>query len=289
MSEHVTPPSFGGARVLLLESRLAAETAAMVRRLGGEPVSAPAVVEAPIDADGAVREFIERLANSRATQLVIVPDRRRGRACRSRSPNGSGSRRLLQDGLRRATIVARGPKPAGALARRGLTHAMHRRLAVHDGGRAGDARSHCRSTAATATVVHYGERNEPIVSALGARGAVVRELIVYEWQLPLDVAPLVAAIDAIIAATSPILALTSQIQLRHLLFVAGPLRQALRRRPQHARPRRRRWSDLRRCLPRRRHRRRRRSPATKAGAACSPPSPRPAAGGPRPREPTNHE
>ena len=49
-----------------------------------------------------------------------------------------------------------------------------------------------------ATVVHYGERNEPIVSALGARGAVVRELIVYEWQVPLDVAPLVAAIDSII-------------------------------------------------------------------------------------------
>ena len=67
MSGNATPPSFGGARVLLLESRLAAETAAMVRKLGGEPISAPAVVEAPIDADGAVREFIERLPTCRAT------------------------------------------------------------------------------------------------------------------------------------------------------------------------------------------------------------------------------
>ncbi len=86
--------------------------------------------------------------------------------------------------------------------------------------------------AARHTVVHYGERNEPIVSALSARGAVVRELIVYEWQVPLDVAPLVAAIDSIIKGDVPILALTSQIQLRHLLFVAGPLRRAAARGPQ---------------------------------------------------------
>ena len=72
-----------------------------------------------------------------------------------------------------------------------------------------------------ATVVHYGERNEPIVAALLTRGARVRELMVYEWQMPVDLAPLSAAIDALVAGDIPVLAFTSQIQLRHLLEVAG--------------------------------------------------------------------
>ncbi len=67
VSGNATPPSFGGARVLLLESRLAAETAAMVRKLGGEPISAPAVIEAQIDADSAVLRVHRAPANSRAT------------------------------------------------------------------------------------------------------------------------------------------------------------------------------------------------------------------------------
>ena len=224
MSGKAPPPSFGGARVLLLESRLAAETAAMVRKLGGEPISAPAVVEAQIDADSAVLEFIERLqqpgdhlvtflTGAAVTRVFAIAERLELAT-------------LLQAGLRRATIVARGPKPAGALVKRGLTRAITvaSPFTTTDVLAALDA---LPVAGREATVVHYGERNEPIVSALGARGAVVRELIVYEWQVPLDVAPLVAAIDSIIKGDVPILALTSQIQLRHLLFVAGPLRQPL--------------------------------------------------------------
>ena len=75
------------------------------------------------------------------------------------------------------------------------------------------------------TVVHYGERNEPIVSHLEARGARVRELMLYEWRLPADVAPLSQAIDALIAGDIPVLAFTSQVQVRHLLEVAGPARR----------------------------------------------------------------
>ena len=76
-----------------------------------------------------------------------------------------------------------------------------------------------------ATVVHYGERNEPLVAYLAARGARVHELTVYEWRLPADVGPLSRAIDAIIAGDIDVLAFTSQIQVRHLLEVAGPARR----------------------------------------------------------------
>jgi uroporphyrinogen-III synthase len=75
------------------------------------------------------------------------------------------------------------------------------------------------------TVVHYGERNEPIVSNLEARGARVHELMLYEWRLPADVSALSQAIDALISGEIPVLAFTSQVQVRHLLEVAGPGRR----------------------------------------------------------------
>jgi uroporphyrinogen-III synthase len=224
VSGNATPPSFGGARVLLLESRLAAETAAMVRKLGGEPISAPAVIEAPIDANGAVLEFIERLQQPGDHLVTFLTGAAVTRVFEIAERLELLS--LLQNGLRRATIVARGPKPSGALTRRGITPA----IAVASPFTTADVLTALGTLPVAgreATVVHYGERNEPIVSALGARGAVVRDLVVYEWQLPFDVAPLVAAIDSILKGELPILALTSQIQLRHLLFVAGPLRQSL--------------------------------------------------------------
>ena len=54
------------------------------------------------------------------------------------------------------------------------------------------------------------------------RGAIVRELMVYEWQAARRRRAAVAAIDAILGGDFAILALTSQIQLRHMLDVAGP-------------------------------------------------------------------
>jgi uroporphyrinogen-III synthase len=78
-----------------------------------------------------------------------------------------------------------------------------------------------------ATVVHYGERNAAVVDVLVRRGLLVNELTVYEWRLPTDLEPLTTAIDALIAGEIPVLAFTSQIQVRHLLDVAGAKRTAL--------------------------------------------------------------
>lgn len=224
MSATNTPPNFGGARVLLLESRLANETAALVRRMGGEPMSAPAVVEAPIDADSAVREFVEHLNQAGDPLVTFLTGAAVARVFSIAEQHLLAT--PLVEGLARATVVARGPKPTGALAKRGLMHVIGVPspytttdvLAVLD-----------RLPVANrdVTVVHYGERNEAIVASLSARGAVVRDLVVYEWRLPDEVGPLVSAIDAIIAGEIPIVALTSQIQFRHLLDVAGRRREPL--------------------------------------------------------------
>ena len=216
--------TFAGARVVLLESRLADETAAMVRRLGGEPVSAPSVSEVEVDADAAVDALIERLSTTAGSVIVFLTGAAVARVFAVAERLGRAG--ALQDGLARAFLVARGPKPAGVLARRGLSP----QRAVAEPFTTADvitALEDLPLAGRDVTVVHYGERSEAIVSYLKNRGASVSELLVYEWRLPWNIDPLSSAIDRLIGGEIGILVLTSQVQVRHLLEVAAERRTIL--------------------------------------------------------------
>jgi uroporphyrinogen-III synthase len=216
--------TLAGARVALLESRLADETAAMVRRLGGDPVSAPSVSEVEVDADAAVDALIDRLSITVGSVIVFLTGAAVARVFAVAERLGRGQ--ALQDGLARAFLVTRGPKPAGALARRGLSP----QRAVAEPFTTTDVIAALESLTIAdrdVTVVHYGERSEPIVTHLKARGARVSELLVYEWRLPWNIDPLSSTIDRIIGGEIAVLVLTSQIQVRHLLEVAAGRRAAL--------------------------------------------------------------
>ena len=214
---------FGGAKVALLESRLADETAAMVKRLGGDPVSAPSLEEAPVDADEAIAALVERLSNGPAQVIVFLTGAAVARVFAVAERLGVTS--ALRDGLARAVIVARGPKPAGALGRWGVSplRSVREPFTTTD---VVDALELIPVDGRDATVVHYGEPNDRVVSSLAIRGARVHELTVYEWRLPADVGPLSAAIDGMIAGDIQVLVFTSQIQVRHLLEVAGAARRS---------------------------------------------------------------
>lgn len=221
MSGSAGDTGFGGARVLVLESRLATETAAMVRRLGGDPVIAPSVAEVDVNADAPVESFVDALGtgNPVAVFLTAVAVNRLF-AIADRLKLSDRMRR----GLRAATTIARGPKPGGALARRGVapSYTVAEPYTTTDVVRVLEQIAVARRDV---TVVHYGERNETLVRRLKARGADLRELSLYEWRLPEDVGPLSNAIDALIAGDIPIVTFTSQIQVRHLVEVAGPARR----------------------------------------------------------------
>lgn len=215
-------PSFGGAKVALLEARLAKETAAMVARFDGIPVPAPALAEHPLDADGDVAACIDRLLARPGAIVVLLT----GVAVTRLFAAAERAQREVQlaDALSRSVVVARGPKPSGALARR----------LVPVGVPVAEPFTTADVIAALGTIpvegrpvllVHYGERSDALVTALTGRGAAVEELTLYEWRLPADTAPLSRAIDAIVAGEIAVLAITSQIQVRHLLDVAGPARR----------------------------------------------------------------
>jgi uroporphyrinogen-III synthase len=215
-------PSFEGARVALLEARLAGEAAAVVRRLGGEPVGAPALAEIEVDAGDAVGQFIDRLGGTAGSVALFLT----GAAVNRLFPVAErlGRELALLEGLRSATTVVRGPKPAGALSRRGVT-ATYAVPAPFTTAEVLATLDTLPVAGRDVTVVHYGERSEPIVTWLAAHGAHVAELLLYEWRLPDDVGPLSKAVDDFIAGTLPIVAFTSQVQVRHLLDVAGDARR----------------------------------------------------------------
>ena len=208
-------PDLNGARSALLEARRSTELAELVRKLGGEPHSAPAVREVPHLEQ--VPAFLDSLHAGRFQLTIFL--------------TGVGVARLLQEAerlgrleqsltaLRALTTVCRGPKPAAVLRQYDIPVTI----------RASEPFTTTEILAALAPVpldgrsvalLHYGERNQPLADALRKRGATLEELCLYEWRLPEDTAPLAALVHDIIGGGLDAVAFTSQIQIRHLFAMA---------------------------------------------------------------------
>ncbi len=220
-------------RVALLEARMPEELAALVRRHGGEPCSVPAVREGRVAGTAAVRDLLERAGHEAAPVLVFssgVGVAALFAECRALGREGD-----LREVLRCATIVCRGPKPVAALRREGVDAPVRVR-APYTTAELLEALALLGVEGHLAVIVHYGERNTPLVDAVAARGARVHELLLYAWHLPEDLEPLRRLVAEIVDGQVGAVVFTSQIQARHLFHVAasmereGALRDALRSR-----------------------------------------------------------
>lgn len=206
-----------GQRIALFEARLEGELAALVRRSGGEPVCFPAVRERRQDA----REEVARLLDEARgeTAPVFVFSTGVGATAFFDQARALGRGIELRDAITRGVAVCRGPKPVAALHREGVAAAV----------KAESPFTTAELLAALAPVevedrlvvlVHYGERNDVLADALSGRGARLRELTLYRWELPEDTAPLSRAVDGLVRGDFAAAAFTSQIQVRHLVAVA---------------------------------------------------------------------
>ena len=119
--------------------------------------------------------------------------------------------------------MCRGPKPVAVLRRNDVPVGMTA-AEPHTTAEVLQALENVDVAGKAVAFVHYGERNETAADGLRARGAVVNEICLYEWRLPDDVAPLEQLVDEIIAGRVDALAITSQIQCRHLFQIAGDAR-----------------------------------------------------------------
>jgi len=206
-----------GLRVVAFESRRASELAELIRRYGGEPLVAPSMREVPLSENTAAFECVRRIESGDVDVVVLMT----GVGVRALAEVVSGER--LAAALRRAVLVARGPKPVAALRELGLQpeivvpapNTWHEVLTTLDaelpvGGK-------------RVAVQEYGVSNAELIAALGARGAEVQRIPIYRWALPDDLDPLHAAIRALCKGRGDIALFTSGVQVYHLFQVANDL------------------------------------------------------------------
>lgn len=186
--------------------------------MGGLPISAPALLEAPRPVPD-LCALVERLRAARNPILVCLTAA--GLRALFAQAAGQGCGAALDAAVARAVTVCRGPKPAGVLAARGLpvslkAAAPFTTAQVIDALEGIDLRGMC------AAVVHHGERNDALASWLVERGAELHELLPYEWRLPADTGPVRQLAAGIIAGDVDAVAFTTQVQVKHLFEIAGP-------------------------------------------------------------------
>jgi len=127
--------------------------------------------------------------------------------------------------LRTAITVCRGPKPVAVL-RRHDVQVNATAAEPHTTTELLQSLDAIGMSGKSIALVHYGERNETAAGDLKQRGASLDEICLYEWRLPDDTAPLERLVNEIIDGRLDAVAVTSQIQIRHLFQIADRLGRA---------------------------------------------------------------
>jgi uroporphyrinogen-III synthase len=124
--------------------------------------------------------------------------------------------------LRKLTTVCRGPKPTAALRGFGVppTHTAREPFTTAE---LIDTLSELDVSGRETLLFNYGERSETLSETLLARRANLRDFWLYEWRMPTDTEPLQQLVRRIVAREVDALAITCQIQFRHLYQVAERL------------------------------------------------------------------
>lgn len=224
--------SLAGLRVAAFESRRAAEMAELIRRHGGEPLVAPSMREVPLSEHGAVFEYVRRLDAGEIDVVILLTGV--GLRTLAEIVASEWPRDRLVVALRRATLVARGPKPVAALRELGLQpdavaaepNTWREILTTVD--------AQVPVAGKRVAVQEYGVANQNLADGLTARGAEVLRVPIYRWALPDDLRPLRDAIGGICGGQVDIALFTSATQVYHLFQVAGDDADKLRSGFSHA-------------------------------------------------------
>ena len=216
-----------GKTVAILETRLGSQLAELVARQGAKPFHAPALAEEP-DIDLAyIGRFVEELSASPPTAAIFQTGV--GTRALFDATDKLGATARLLGALHATVVVARGPKPTGALRQRGVR--IDRSAAdPFTTAEVLEALGDVELKGGWVVVQRHGGANEKLDLALERRGARVTEIPTYRWALPKDTAPLVALMDALDAGGIDAAVFTSASQAHNLFSLAqqGGREQALR-------------------------------------------------------------
>jgi len=225
---------FAGRRVVAFESRHTEAMERLIQNSGGKPFVAPSMREVPLSQNEAAFEFARELFAGHIDLVVFLTGV--GTRILTRIIESKYTRAEWVDALSRVVVVARGPKPVAALSELGITPQLKapepntwRELLA-----ALDASSY-ELAGRRVAVQEYGVTNPELLEALASRGARVRRVPIYNWELPVDTGPLKQAVDTIAAGQCDVVLFTTSVQVIHLMKIAAEmgreadLRQAIAR------------------------------------------------------------
>ena len=217
----VSKNGFDGLRVLSFESRRGAEMAKLIANAGGVPTIVASMREVPLEDNHDALEFVREIIGGKIDAVVFLTGV--GAQVVLRVAESAEQREAYLDGLKKIPVVARGPKPVSVLRPLGVPIALtapepntwRELLQVLD--------ANAQTVPLRDTVVavqEYGASNEDLLAALRDRGAQVRKVPVYDWQLPEDVEPLRRAVRQILDHEIDVVFFTTSVQVRHLMLLA---------------------------------------------------------------------
>lgn len=215
----MTQRTQGPLKVVSLESRQGSELLRLLERHGCEGISAPSMREVPLVDQHEAFAFGAELLRGEHEIIVLLTGvglRMLVDALSVREP-----RQSIVDALGRHTLVCRGPKPVAVLKGLGLKpqlvapepNTWQDLLALLD--------RELPLAGRRVAVQAYGRINETLLEGLRQRGAQVRSVTIYAWELPEDVAPLTAAVETLCERRADVVLFTSAQQVEHLYLIAA--------------------------------------------------------------------
>ncbi len=205
-----------GFSVGVTADRRADEQAELLRRRGAEVVHGPVIRTLPL-ADGAELAAATHAVIDHPPDTLVALT---GLGIRSwfEAADGHGRGDALRDALAEATILARGPKAAGALATVGLDaswRAPGESSAEVEAQLGADLGGRCIA------VQRDGAAEPHLARALAAAGARVVDVPVYRWVLPDDLAPATSLVAAVADGALDAVTFTSAAAISNLFAIAG--------------------------------------------------------------------
>ncbi len=213
--------SLAGMTVLAFESRRSTEMAELVRRFGGEPVSAPSMRAVPLEASPEADQFLGELEHGGVDIAIFLTGVGTRALLAALAPRCAPERFAAL--LSAVVTVVRGPKPAAVLRELGVAPTVAvpepntwRELLGALDGRGSIAGQHV-------AVQEYGRSNSELLDGLRVRGAEVLHVPVYRWDYPEDDGPLRDGVARLADGLVDVVLFTSARQVDHVVATATRL------------------------------------------------------------------
>jgi uroporphyrinogen-III synthase len=212
----VNLPTLDGFVVGITADRRWEEQAELLRRRGADVLHGPSIRTLPLGPEDVLRAATESIIVSPPD--ILIANTAIGMRAWFAAAESWGLGEALLGALAEADVLARGPKAAGAVHQAGLrvtARAVTERLSE-----VCEIAIELGVKGRRIAFQRHGDDAPELIMALEAAGAIVEEIPIYNWTLPVDQAPAVRLIKAIIGGGVDAVTFTSAPAVRNFLAIA---------------------------------------------------------------------